>query len=291
MERGRPERIVRVHRKEKSMVTRVIGLYNIRDRIWDKMAYLHAGSSGETFVNGERMEIVLHRAGTPFSADAEYALVLPGDITLDKERYLAVNGGECLVWLAEDSSLSLRTPGFVGVSARVEFWREIRAGVLTISDKGSRGERIDTAGPLLCDMMEALGSKIVIRETIPDERLTIGERLKRWSDEEGLQIILTTGGTGISQRDVTPEAMMDIADRVIPGFGEWMRSHSMLYTPRGFLSRGLAVIRGRTLIIAFPGSERAVRQCFEAVMPALRHGIDMLNAWDSECGVPLSGRS
>ena len=81
------------------MVTRVIGLYNIRDRIWDKMAYLHAGSSGETFVNGERLEIVLHRAGTPFPADAEYALVLPGDITLDKERYLAVNGGECLVCL------------------------------------------------------------------------------------------------------------------------------------------------------------------------------------------------
>jgi molybdenum cofactor synthesis domain-containing protein len=166
----------------------------------------------------------------------------------------------------------------------LEVWRPINAAVLTVSDKGSRGERDDTAGPALADMASALGARSAHRDIVPDERGVIADKLKSWADSGEVNLILTTGGTGLSRRDVTPEAIMDVHDRTIPGFGEIMRAHSMLYTPRGFLTRSLAVTRGETLIIAFPGSERAVRQCFEAIAPGLRHAVEILCGWDAECG-------
>jgi molybdenum cofactor synthesis domain-containing protein len=143
---------------------------------------------------------------------------------------------------------------------------------------------VDTAGPALADLLRAVGSTVERREVVPDERDVIASKLTEWSGPDGLDLILTTGGTGLSRRDVTPEALMDVGEKTAPGFGEIMRSHSMLYTPRGFLSRGTAVTRGGSLIIAMPGSERGARQCFEAVMPALRHAVGTLRGWDSECG-------
>jgi molybdenum cofactor synthesis domain-containing protein len=166
----------------------------------------------------------------------------------------------------------------------MEVIRPIRVGVLTVSDKGSRGEREDTAGPALADLVSAVGGVTEKRHVVPDEREMISAKLREWTDNDRLHLIITTGGTGISPRDVTPEALMDIADRTVFGFGEIMRARAVRYTSRGFLSRGLAVTRGKTLIMAFPGSERGARQCFEAVSPALRHGVEILNGWDSECG-------
>jgi molybdenum cofactor synthesis domain-containing protein len=198
--------------------------------------------------------------------------------------FFAVNSGETMLRSDENSGVSVICPGFIGVSSPLEPRRPIRAGVLTVSDKGSRGERVDTAGPALADLVTAIGSDVLMTGVVPDDRGTIAETLADWTDSAGLELILTAGGTGLSVRDVTPEALMDIQDRTAPGFGEIMRSHSMSFTSRGFLSRGLAVTRKSTLIIAFPGSERAVRQCFEAISPALRHGVEILSGWDAECG-------
>jgi molybdenum cofactor synthesis domain-containing protein len=261
---------------------RIIGLYNVKTGEWNKFAYLHSNAGGESCVNGEQGRIALHRAGETMPLDADYAIVLPRSERVGEERFVAVNGGECLLWY--DGGVSVVNAGFVEVSAPFELWRKIRAGVLTISDKGARGERLDTAGPALVSMMEALGSAVVRRDIVPDDRDKIAATLMEWADEDKLQVILTTGGTGLSKRDVTPEALMDVQHKLVPGFGETMRARSMLYTERGFLTRSFAVVRDETLIVAFPGSERAVRQCFEAIAGSLRHGIEILSGWDAECG-------
>jgi molybdenum cofactor synthesis domain-containing protein len=180
--------------------------------------------------------------------------------------------------------ISVVCPGFIGASARMGVLRPIRTGVLTVSDSGYAGERADTAGPALEHLAAAVGAVVERRDIVPDERDIISRKLVEWADSDALELVLTTGGTGLSARDVTPEALMDIGDRTAPGFGETMRARSMYYTPRGCLGRGVAVTRGKTLIIAFPGSERAVRQCFEAIAPALRHGVEILVGRDADCG-------
>lgn len=262
---------------------KVLGIYRANEKKWDKLIYLHCNAEGVTCVNGSPARIALHKAGAvQMPEGADCVIVLPAETEMG-ESFLAINGGECLLW-NNGESLEVRSAGFLGVSAMAEFWRPMRAGVLTASDKGSSGEREDTAGQALADMIEAMGSIVVKRDIVPDDRETIAARLIDWADNEGLHIILTTGGTGLSARDLTPEALMDVHDRIVPGFGEVMRYRSGFHTPRGFLTRSVAVLRGRTLIVAFPGSERAVRQCFEAVAPALRHGIEIANGWNAECG-------
>lgn len=266
-------------------MSRVIGLYNIKNDCWDKLVYIHSVSGGGVCVNGEPTRIYLHRAGEEFrSDDMDYAIVLPKDAKMHEGQLFAVNAGECLFKVADNYALSVQVSGFVGVSSHFEFWRSINAAVLTISDKCSSGEREDTAGAVLVDLAEAVGAKVILREVVPDEREVISKVISDWADKGNVNLILTTGGTGLSRRDVTPEALMDVHERIVPGFGEIMRSHTMLYTPRSFLTRSLAVVRGETLVIAFPGSETAVRQCFEAIMPALRHGVEILCGWDAECG-------
>ena len=266
-------------------MSKVIGLYNIKDGIWDKLIYVHSLSDGGACVNGARANIFLHRAGDKFrSGDADYAIVLPRDTKIHAGRLFAINGGECLLAVRDEGAISVQVPGFIGVSSRFELWRSINSAVLTISDKCSRGEREDASGAALADLAEAIGSTVIERAVVPDEREVISAAVKKWADRGDINLILTTGGTGLSARDVTPEALMDVHDRVVPGFGETMRSRTMVYTPRSFLTRSLAVVRGKTLVIAFPGSETAVRQCFEAIMPGLRHGVEILCGWDAECG-------
>ena len=160
--------------------------------------------------------------------------------------------------------------------------RVLRAAVLTVSDKGSRGEREDTAGPALCGLLASCGMDIAAKAVVPDERPAIIDCIKEWIAQKNVQLVLTTGGTGLSSRDVTPDALMEIADRTVPGIGELMRSVSLRHTPNAPLSRGLAVTCGRCLIVALPGSRKGAEQCFEAVRPSLRHAIDILNDWSDE---------
>lgn len=159
----------------------------------------------------------------------------------------------------------------------------IRVGVITASDKGSRGEREDLSGPTLADLVQEIGGKVVEYVVLPDEQVLLEEKMRQWVDDKGLDLILTTGGTGFSLRDVTPEATLAVADRLVPGITEVMRWESLKVTPKAMLSRAVAVLRKRTLIINLPGSPKAVRECFAAIAQALPHGIQILKGEANEC--------
>ena len=144
-------------------------------------------------------------------------------------------------------------------------------GILTLSDKGSIGERVDTSGAAIRELVARLG-EVIEYQILPDERAQISDLLRRWCDQ-GLDLILTTGGTGFSPRDITPEATLDVVEKVAPGIAEAMRYVGLQKTPHAMLSRGVAGIRGRTLIINLPGSEKAVRENLAAILPALPHAL------------------
>lgn len=152
------------------------------------------------------------------------------------------------------------------------------AAVITVSDKGARGQRKDTSGPALCAIVEEYGLEVVYTALVPDESGDIRRELIKCADELGVSLVLTTGGTGFSPRDITPEATKAVIERETPGIPEAMRAASMRITPRGCLSRSAAGIRGRTLIVNLPGSEKAARENVLAVMEALLHGLDMLRS-------------
>ena len=149
----------------------------------------------------------------------------------------------------------------------------ITAAVITVSDKGYRGEREDTSGPALCAVLREQGWDVVYTAMVPDEKEMIKNELKTCADEKHIALVLTTGGTGFSPRDVTPEATMEVVERLAPGIPEAMRAESMKITPHGCLSRETAGIRGRTLIINLPGSMKASTENFAAVRGAIRHGV------------------
>jgi len=151
-----------------------------------------------------------------------------------------------------------------------------RAAVLTVSDKGARGERVDTAGPAVAGLLRDAGAEIAAAAVLPDDRGRIAAQLRRWADEDGVDLIVTTGGTGLSPRDVTPEATLDVADREVPGLAELMRQEGRRSTPMAALSRAAAVTRGRTLVVNLPGSERGARESLTAVLDLLPHAIELL---------------
>jgi molybdenum cofactor synthesis domain-containing protein len=150
-----------------------------------------------------------------------------------------------------------------------------RAAVVTISTRVSRGESEDESGPALAELCEQAGLEVVA-ETVGDDREAIATVLKRLADQEDVRFVLTTGGTGMTSDDVTPEATLDVIDRAAPGFAETIRAESRNHTPLGILTRGVSGIRGRTLIVNFPGSPRAVRQSWPVVEPTLKHAADTL---------------
>ncbi len=160
---------------------------------------------------------------------------------------------------------------------------EYTAAVITVSDKGAWGQREDRSGPALRAMLEEAGWRIVHTEIVPDELDAISEALILCADQLQVCLAVTTGGTGFSRRDVTPEATKAVVEREAPGIPEAMRAESMRITPRGCLSREAAGLRGGTLIVNCPGSEKAARECLGAVLPALRHGVDILRGWDAGC--------
>lgn len=157
------------------------------------------------------------------------------------------------------------------------------AAVLTVSDRSARGERPDTAGPLAAELLEAAGYCVVKTDIVPDDQPQIETALRGMADAGDIQMLVTTGGTGFSPRDVTPEATLAVCQRMVPGIPEAMRYASLKITPRAMLSRAQAGIRGGTLIVNLPGSPKAVRENLETVLPALEHGLEMLSGGPSDC--------
>jgi len=161
---------------------------------------------------------------------------------------------------------------------------QMRAGILVISDKGWRGERLDKSGLTVKEVIGRLNLDILKYEVVPDEADIISSKLREWCDDGGLDLILTSGGTGLSDRDVTPEATLNVVDKTIPGLTEAMRIETMRRKPEAILSRAVAGSRGRCLIINLPGSPRAVRECLEVILPVLPHALDVLGGKVSDCG-------
>jgi len=149
-------------------------------------------------------------------------------------------------------------------------------GILTISDKGWRGQRYDESGKTIRERLSSLDSCVVKYEVVPDEKDVITSKLTEWADEGSVDVILTTGGTGLGPRDVTPEATLAAVDRVVPGLTEAMRAETLSKTPFALLSRAVAGIRGRCLIINLPGSPKAVRECLEVVLPVIPHAVEII---------------
>ncbi len=171
----------------------------------------------------------------------------------------------------------------------------IKVGILVISDKASRGERKDESGPAIKKIISKLSPKsrfaptgqaiyqTIKYEIIPDEKGIISKKLKEWIDESRLDLILTSGGTGIGVRDVTPEATKEVIEKELPGFVEAMRIKGLEKTPFSMLSRAIAGVRKKSLIINLPGSPKAVKENLEVILPALKHGIEILKGETSEC--------
>lgn len=159
-----------------------------------------------------------------------------------------------------------------------------RFGILTLSDKGSVGERQDTSGPALQAMLEKAGFAAAASEIIADEEELIVATLTSWVDDTKLDLVVTTGGTGLSPRDVTPEATRRVLDREIPGMAEAMRLASLEKTANGMLSRAIAGTRGTSLIINVPGSKKAATENLEAVLPVLQHALYKLQGGKADCG-------
>jgi len=160
----------------------------------------------------------------------------------------------------------------------------VRAAILTLSDKGSRGERVDESGPALADWLSERGVTTLQTRIIADEYCQIVEVLSEWADQDVAELILTTGGTGVSPRDVTPEATTQVVDRLIPGIGELMRLRSLEKTPMASLSRAVAGIRGQALIINLPGSPKAALENLAAVWPVIGHAVEKIRGDQSDCG-------
>lgn len=157
-------------------------------------------------------------------------------------------------------------------------------GVVTVSDKASVGKRQDASGPLISEILAEIGGVLKEYIIVPDERNEIANALKYMCDEANIDVIFTTGGTGFSSRDITPEATLDVIDRNAPGISEAIRMQSLSITPKAMLSRAVSGIRKKTLIINLPGSPKGVKESLKIILPALSHGVGILKGTEVECG-------
>ncbi|AWK49893.1 molybdenum cofactor biosynthesis protein [Clostridium beijerinckii] len=159
-----------------------------------------------------------------------------------------------------------------------------RIGIITSSDNGYAGMREDKSGAAIKEIMESNNYRVEFYKILPDEKEMLSNEMKRLCDENIVDLIITTGGTGLSKRDNTPEATLEIGERLVPGISEAMRAYSMAITKRAMLSRGVSVIRKNTLIINLPGSEKAVRESLNYIISELEHGVKILKGHTGECG-------
>ena len=195
-----------------------------------------------------------------------------GDCIMPREGVFArvIRGG--IAWTGDELVLAERRER-----------RPYQAAVITLSDKGSQGKRQDTSGPAIAARLKDSGYDVVETLLLPDEAAALRQQLCRLADQRQVDLIVTTGGTGFSPRDITPEATMAVADRIAPGIAEAMRAASLRITPRAMLSRAVSVIRKGTLIINLPGSEKACQECMDVFLDTIPHGLDLLRGESGDC--------
>ena len=165
-----------------------------------------------------------------------------------------------------------------------------QVGIITISDKSWRGERSDKSSQVIRDSLSAADCQVVKYEVIPDEADMIAQKLAQWADEGGVDVIITTGGTGLAPRDVTPEATLSVLDKVVPGLAEMMRVQTFPITPFSLVSRAVTGMRKKCLIINLPGSPKAVRECLEVVLPVIPHSVEIIKGEVTEHTAPGAGK-
>ncbi|HDQ03343.1 MAG TPA: MogA/MoaB family molybdenum cofactor biosynthesis protein [Deltaproteobacteria bacterium] len=162
----------------------------------------------------------------------------------------------------------------------------LRAGIITVSDRGSQGIREDLSGPALAQVLAKENIEVCCTSIVADEKQEIKNVIIKFADQERLDIILTTGGTGVSPRDVTPDATLETLEKKIPGMAEAMRRHSMEITPHAMISRAVVGIRGNSLIINLPGSPKGAKENLSIILPALKHAVEKIKGDTSECATP-----
>jgi molybdenum cofactor synthesis domain-containing protein len=230
--------------------------------------------------------------GFDFSALPVGTLFSSGDILLEMTQigkechdrcHIFETVGDCIM-PREGVFTRVLQGGQLKTGMTLEETRRYRVGIITASDKGARGEREDLSAAVIREIVATLGFEVTSYKILSDDQPLLEAEMKRLADGGLADLILTTGGTGFSQRDRTPEAAVAVAERLAPGIADAMRQASLAVTPRAMLSRGVSVIRGGSLIVNLPGSPKAVRENLSSVAAGLRHGLDILTGWSGECG-------
>lgn len=246
---------------------------------------VHEGDFAENLTT-EGIELFTLPIGTRM-AIGEQALVELSQIGKECHKHCAIYemAGDC-VMPREGIFVRVLVGGEIKNGDEIKIVNPLTAAVLTVSDKGSRGQREDLSGPAIKEVFATIGGQVVDYEIIPDEQAQIEEKLKLWADRHQPDFIFTTGGTGFSLRDVTPEATKAVIEREAPGFAEVMRAKSLEKTPHAMLSRACSGLRGKTIIINLPGSPKAVKENLQVILPALKHGSEILRNLAGECAAP-----
>ena len=247
---------------------------------------IYESAENYPLVNGRSLQVKLGLPGGK-ADEGTFLIRLSNPAEIGPGDFISFAGGVLLKaeeGKAESGQMKVVNRGFLSVSSDYEIWPQLRTGVLTVSDKGSRGERRDTSGPALESAAVTIGAVTAERSIVPDEIPSITGVLNEWILKKELDLVLVTGGTGLSKRDVTPEALKSLGGREVPGIAEFMRWKTSFQNERSIISRSVAVACKNTLLVSLPGSERGSVQCFTAIAPVLRHAIEIISGRGTDCG-------